>query len=256
MPALTITAADHTTGQLTIPAHGLSTGDGPGGMYAAGGTPPTGLTPSADYYAIKIDANTIKLADSNAHANAGSAISFSTNGSGALSFLIGLPYRRPRTYVPGLQVKGSDFNAIFDTQIARSGFFETIPIAGTKAYPLGAQNVLANNFGIGFASFTNNTQLGLSIDGVGAGRRIIAARWKIQANAGSTYQIKYYDQQNVNGIVGTTSAGAGAVEVVSVPLINSTLSAMDFPTLTLTRVTGSGVIIATVTAEVDVDWLI
>jgi hypothetical protein len=87
-----------------------------------GGALPTGLAPVTDCFAIRVDANTIKLADSNAHAVAGTALSFTTNGSGVLQFLIGLPYRRPRTYAKGTQLDSRDLNADFDSWIALWAF--------------------------------------------------------------------------------------------------------------------------------------
>ena len=66
MPALTITAADHTTGQLTITAHGLTTGDGAAGLIAAGGALPAGgaLVEGSDYWIIRQDADRVRLASS------------------------------------------------------------------------------------------------------------------------------------------------------------------------------------------------
>lgn len=61
-----------TTGALTIPTHGLVTGIE--GQLTTTGTLPTGLATSTNYWAIYVDANTIKLASSYDNAVAGTAI--------------------------------------------------------------------------------------------------------------------------------------------------------------------------------------
>jgi len=120
MPALTITAVTPAADTLTITAHGLNTGDGFLAIYTDGGTIPGGLAPVTDYWAIRIDANTIKLATSSANALALIAIDITSAGSGTLQLLYGLPYRRPRIMVPravsvpGAQVKSADLNGTFE----------------------------------------------------------------------------------------------------------------------------------------------
>lgn len=88
--ASAITAIDHTTGNITLPAHGLSTA---GSQIAiatgAGGVIPAGLSPLAEHWAIVVDANTIQLADSIAHALAGIAVAFTGNGTLPLNILVG-----------------------------------------------------------------------------------------------------------------------------------------------------------------------
>lgn len=123
MPALTITAVDHTTGQLTIPAHGLLDGDGPAALFAgAGGVIPTGLAPVTDYWAHVLDANTVQLADSSTHALAGTTLGFTDDGTLPLSLLVGLPYRRARTYVALAQLKSADLDALQDDDVALWNF--------------------------------------------------------------------------------------------------------------------------------------
>ncbi len=125
MPALTITAVDHTTGQLTIPAHGLNTGDGPGALFApagAGGILPTGFAPVTSYWAIRVDANTVKLATSSTNANAGIAIGCSDNGTLPLQLGVGLPYRVPMIAAAGAQVKSANDNAVWQVIAALWAF--------------------------------------------------------------------------------------------------------------------------------------
>lgn len=134
MPVLNITAADHTAGTLTITAHNLITGGGfignPNGPSAAalfaapgsGGVIPTGLAPVTSYWPIVVDPNTIKLATSNALAMAGTAVTFADNGTMPLQYLVGLPYRRPRTMAVGAQLASDDLNAGWDAQVALWNF--------------------------------------------------------------------------------------------------------------------------------------
>lgn len=57
----TVSAVSAANNTLTITAHGLSTGDGPIRL-ASTGTLPGGIAASTDYWVIKVDADTIKLA--------------------------------------------------------------------------------------------------------------------------------------------------------------------------------------------------
>lgn len=121
MSVLVISAVDHTTNQITITGHGKVTGDGPVDIRALeGGTLPGNLSPLTDYWLIRVDDDTVKLADSSALALLGTARDITSNGTGTRHIRIGIPYRRARTYVPksvdvaGSQVKSADLNAIQD----------------------------------------------------------------------------------------------------------------------------------------------
>jgi len=76
------TAVNPTTDEITINAHAFATGtkvnytDG-------GGTQITGLVDGANYYVIKIDANTVQLATTLANALAGTQIDITADGIGA-----------------------------------------------------------------------------------------------------------------------------------------------------------------------------
>lgn len=88
--ALTFTpfvfTASAASDQLTKVAHGLITGDGPVNVAASGGgTLPTGLLSSGNYYVIYIDDDNIKLASSQANAYAGTAIDLTTDGTATLT---------------------------------------------------------------------------------------------------------------------------------------------------------------------------
>lgn len=118
---LVISAVNHTTGVFTCVGHGLVTGGGfsafPGGpswggpLYApAGGVIPSGLAPVTTYWPIRDDADHFRLADSNAHAMAGTALTFASDGTLPLQFLVGLPYEVPRLSAPLTQVFSDDHN--------------------------------------------------------------------------------------------------------------------------------------------------
>ncbi len=133
MPALTISAVNTATDQLTITDHGLTTGQGAAGLWGQdGATLPSiasvGILATDDFWIIRDDADHIRLASSQANALAGTALDITAAGSGTLLLLIGLPYRRSTTYVPnsgppgsptpGSQLKSADMNALQDDQIA------------------------------------------------------------------------------------------------------------------------------------------
>jgi hypothetical protein len=84
---LTLTGVSQVNDSLLIKAHGMATADGPINAYISSnaGTVPTGLTATTDYWVIKIDNNSIKLASSRTNALAGTAVNFTANGSGTLS---------------------------------------------------------------------------------------------------------------------------------------------------------------------------
>lgn len=83
--AHTIATGDITTGTpgtVTITSHGYETGQKL--TYDDGsGTAATGLTDDTEYWVIKVDANTIKLAESYADAVAGSAVAITGTGNAA-----------------------------------------------------------------------------------------------------------------------------------------------------------------------------
>lgn len=118
MPSLTFTA-DSGTDLLTSVGHGLLTGDGPLALHSCGGLLAAPLLSTVEYFAIKIDNDNIKVALSSTDAVAGTAVGINDNGTGTQLIEVGLPYRRPRTYAAGVQIKSADLNAGFDTATGR-----------------------------------------------------------------------------------------------------------------------------------------
>ena len=79
--SVTLKGFDHTTDTVTVPSHARDTGTGPVTLTTTG-TLPTGLTLATNYWLIRVDADTLKLAVSEANANAGTAVAFADNGTG------------------------------------------------------------------------------------------------------------------------------------------------------------------------------
>jgi hypothetical protein len=84
--AKTLTAAPPAT--CTIPAHGLTTGDGPYQVRTTDGDPPAGVAADAPYWITVLDADTLQLASSPANAALGIPVAFTTAGTGT-SALVG-----------------------------------------------------------------------------------------------------------------------------------------------------------------------
>jgi hypothetical protein len=253
MPALTITAVDTTTRRLTVPAHGLNTGDGPVAIINTGGALPSGLLPVTDYWVIVVDANTIQLASSVANALAGAAITFTDNGSGTQTLGIGLPYRRPRTYAQLSQLKSVDLNAIFDVLIALWAFltgqiqtlWNSLNLAGSLV--VGGQPLSFN--GLTFTANAATDQLtapahGLSTgDGpvrlvvngaLAGGLAVFTNYWVIAIDANTLKLATSFANALVGTAIDITSAGSGTQ---SISRIATTTRAAD---ATVTRNLGVG----------------
>ncbi len=80
----TIDSVDHTVDTFTEATHGWKTGDGPIRLAWATTFPPE-ITAGTDYWLIVTGASTFKIATSFANALAGTALAFSSNGTGALT---------------------------------------------------------------------------------------------------------------------------------------------------------------------------
>lgn len=164
MPAIVFTA-NSATDQLTASAHGLLTGDVTR-LVSGGGTLPTAsggdLVEATDYFAIRMDANTIKLARSQALALAGTAIDLTGNGSGQQYLLYGLPFLRNRTYAAASQIKSADLNELQDDDIRgkRGVFRRNIPLV--LAFVDTTNTWAPNLSGIRSTAATGSTSIGAS----------------------------------------------------------------------------------------------
>jgi hypothetical protein len=93
VPVYEVAAADVTfaSDEITITTHGYLTGDQVMVNTATGATLASGLTDDAAYFVIKVDANTVKFAESAANAVAGTAVTITDAGvdnAGGVEFLV------------------------------------------------------------------------------------------------------------------------------------------------------------------------
>jgi len=84
-PAPADFTANSATSIFTAAANGFTTGL-KGRLSNSGGGLPTGLSAGVDYFVIVVTANTFKLATSLSDAQAGTALTISTNGTGTQTF--------------------------------------------------------------------------------------------------------------------------------------------------------------------------
>lgn len=106
----------------TAVAHGLVTGQGPYHLSNAGGALPTGLSALTNYWIIRTGADTFQFASSYANALAGTAVTFSTDGTGTHTLVLDVLSRLFNT--------DSDLFAA-DAGIAADTFIEG-SVTGTK----------------------------------------------------------------------------------------------------------------------------
>lgn len=70
--------------RITISSHGYKTGLK--GQFTTTGSLPGGINPGTDYFIIRVDDNTIEVADSLAHAESGTYVLINSTGSGTHTF--------------------------------------------------------------------------------------------------------------------------------------------------------------------------
>lgn len=129
MPAFTVTAFDTTANTLT--ATGVAAAGGALGtvlltgdrfrLRNIGGALPAAtpaLAAVTDFFAIRVDDNTIKAATSNANAMAGTAIDITGSGSGTTMIEFGLPYCVPRIMAQGVQLFSRDISSDWQAMVA------------------------------------------------------------------------------------------------------------------------------------------
>lgn len=217
---LSISAVDPATDQITVTAHGLNTGDGPAAVYTPDGAIPGGLAAVTDYWVIKVDANTLKLASSSSNAVAGTAIDITDAGSGTLQLLLGLPYRRNTTYAVKSQLKSADLNAIQDSLVA---LWNGAHAAETLSIPASAVGMDDST-----ASFTRGAGSMVWLAGHNAvasvplakGERIQGVRAYVADTSGSTIGVSLASTDHtgtVTPIAGATSSGAGGAQTLTFP---------------------------------------
>ena len=84
-PTVATTAVSTTDDSITLSGHGYSTGDVIK-YRAQSGTAIAGLTDEVEYFVIRVDANTFKLATTSANATAGTQVDLTGTGNNAQTF--------------------------------------------------------------------------------------------------------------------------------------------------------------------------
>ncbi|MGN6103730.1 MAG: hypothetical protein ACTHU0_01370 [Kofleriaceae bacterium] len=285
---MTITAVDSATDQLTIAAHGLLTGHGPAAIRNIGGAHPSPLAPVTDYWIIRVDANTIRLATSSSNALAGTAINLTTNGTGTNILEIGIPFRRARTYVPswvdaaGAQLKSDDLNAMQDSWKAMHALLTgqsqnlwggitlppdmhvTVSGAGRFKHGKGTLQLPGQAFkpsipsvpwpGYVIGGLNSGSHVAPIILPLGA--RLLAARISLRdSSAPVTVQArvnKYVASTDSSSSLATSAAssGTGAYQTLSVSGLNEAITSGTFYSL-WTILTGAGSIVV---HGGEIDW--
>jgi hypothetical protein len=120
MPAFTITAVNTGADTLTAVGHAMLTGQrfrlrNIGGALPAA-TP--ALAPVTDYFAIRADADTFKIATSSGNASSGTAVDITGAGTGTQLLEYGLPYCVPRIAADLTQILPEDDNAAWQSIVA------------------------------------------------------------------------------------------------------------------------------------------
>lgn len=118
-------------GEITFEDHQLTTGDGPFRVISMGDGSflPGGLNPALDYWIVRVNDDTIRLATSEANAEAGTAVDISTAPAGGMNRLIGPCLTRSETrFEPGSGVVSLRADAVLPigpvTLVFRAGLCE------------------------------------------------------------------------------------------------------------------------------------
>lgn len=133
--------ANAGTDELTAAAHGLTTGDGPVRGTNSGGALPAGLALATDYWAIRVDDNTFKLATSLPNAIAGTAIDITTAGTGVHTLI-----DQPGTLSPetGIDIVADAPGNYFAPDLVSFDALKWLTLEETTALPAGLSDALAS----------------------------------------------------------------------------------------------------------------
>jgi len=263
MPVITVSAVSTGSDTLTVTAHGMTTGTrfrlrNVGGALPAA-TP--ALAAVTDYYAIVVDANTVKVSDTNAHALASTGIfDLTGSGSGTTTLEYGLPYCLPTAAAAaGTQIKSANDNqawaalvAIYDLLTGQAqSIWTSIRLAmavvitgdltvggvfrhGTMTRPIslvapavGSAGLTPLDIVLSGAS-TYNAQL----DTLQVGERVTAVRVRIKDASSTTIRARVYSSTD-----GTASAALATTTTSAGNTTAQTLSATGLTIDALTNVT-------------------
>lgn len=284
---LTISAVDNTTEKITITAHGRSTGDGPAAVFVgSGGVIPGGLAPVTDYWVIVVDANTVKLATSSANALAGTAINITSNGTLPLQLLLGIPYRRPRTAAPGVEIIADDDNTVWDTMVALwnlltgqaqslwsaitfavqlvanagivAGPNQHMAVSGTGLFKHGTRTLTIISNGAVSTPGTTGTVALIIPFSLEAGKRILAVRATVKDSVTGPTTLETSLSTAIAGATysnaaafGPASAGTGTIQTIQQTGLSTVVVAGTAYAVTVTQATG---VASTTTYSIQVDY--
>lgn len=237
MPAVTITAVDTGTETLTAIAHGLTTGDRTR-VRNVDGALPTGLSSATDYFAIRVDADNVKLATSNANAIAGTAINLTGAGSGTNTLEYGLPYCIPTIVAAPLgQIRSADDNGTWAALAALYAYFtggsQSIwtEKGRTKTVCRSAYGETASGGTVGPSGqiwrLSVSGVLEVRLPEVPVGKRIVAVRYRLKDGTSAAVTCRF--QSDVDGarttITSQVSAGSNALQTLSLGPLSTVVAA-------------------------------
>jgi hypothetical protein len=181
--ASTAFTADNTTEIFTATGIDLQTGDGPLRVSTTT-TLPSGLTAGTDYFAIRLTANTFKLATTFANALAGTNLLIASNGTGTHN-IVSFGATRPSdaTVSRNLAVHGNlTVDGNISGNVVRSSWTETFFPILISTVPFDASTQHADGSGTTAGGYTSNAgsdgiAYGYTLIPVAAGDRITAVRF-------------------------------------------------------------------------------
>jgi hypothetical protein len=212
------------------------------------------LVAGQDYWAIRVDVNTIKVAVSQVDAMAGTAVDITGAGSGTTKIEYQLPYCPPTALAAkGAQVHAVDFNTTWASLVALwnllAGQPQSIWTRGRRTLPIPLSPQFAGTTPSGLAVALSSSQwLGVQLP---SGITITALTVKVQDASGTTLQANLMAGDPNAGFsivfAGPTSAGSGAVQTItgtntSTPVQIATSGTYYIKTSVLTGV-GSGTLL-------------
>lgn len=250
----TVFTADNTTEIFTAAAHGLQTGDGPVRVANSAGALPTGLVAATDYWVIRIDANTFKLATTFLNAIAGTFLLISTNGTGTQTI-----------FSTGATVRPTDLEVSRNLTVDGN-----LTVTGALAHGLVTENISPS---IGYPqSGGPGTPVSGGVQGVDLdwvvpitrkiGDRLLAVRVVVNNAFGLTYIATLEGTVSapatgapVTTTIGTGGTGplTGTLEALLINGLSHTVVANEVIELKLNKVLGGGFTSHYYTVEVDYD---
>lgn len=259
MPAITISAVNTTTDTFTATSHGLVTGDRCR-IRNVGGALPTAsptLSGSTDYFALRVDGNSLKLCDTNAHALAGTGIIDVTGGlgSGVTTIEHSLPYCLPTALAAAqTQIKSANDNAAWNALVALHALLTgntqsvwtvptlTLPIHSSAFNPVSTTTVTYNQGGAAIAATNAAVFASVSLP---VGATVLAIRVLAQDTSGGLCKLTAsFFSCSATGSASTIasaaeSAGNGSNQTLTIGSLSTKIAASTSYGIQVKETTGS-----------------